>query len=278
MSTTNENSEIKTSAEDAEKIVNSKDEFPGSDTTEEAKIDTNEASAGKKSRRKIAIMAGSVLLCGALLIVAYFWYNGHYFVSTEDARVSADIVNVTAQMPGRIINLDVKAGDSVEQGQKLGNIDTSSVIGSTDVNLQSMSQSAGVNAYKSEIVAPISGKVIQISAKEGQSVSASLTVLMIANTDDIFIGANIEETKINSVKIGQLAEISIDAYPGQKFVGQVDSIGEAANSVFALVSMQSSNGNYTKVTQTIPIRIRFPELTQLDAKLGMNATIRIHIN
>jgi hypothetical protein len=46
MSTTNENSEIKTSAEDAEKIVNSKDEFPGSDTTEEAKIDTNEAWLG----------------------------------------------------------------------------------------------------------------------------------------------------------------------------------------------------------------------------------------
>jgi multidrug resistance efflux pump len=73
-------------------------------------------------------------------------------------------------------------------------------------------------------------------------------------------------------------EIQVDAYPGQKFIGQIDSIGEAANSVFALMPVQSSNGNYTKVTQTIPIRVRFPELAGLSAKLGMNATIKIHVN
>ncbi len=232
----------------------------------------------KKEKIKLIAMIGSGILIGAMLIVGYFWYNGHYFVATDDARISADLINVNPQMPGRINSLDVKVGDMVNQGDKIGSLDTSSVIGSTDINLQTMSQSAGTNAYKSEIIAPTSGKVIQISVKQGQTVSASQSLMMLANTNDMYIGANIEETKINKLALGQMVEITVDAYPGKKFIGQIDSIGEAANSVFALMPVQSSNGNYTKVTQTIPIRVRFPELASLQAKLGMNATIKIHIN
>lgn len=232
----------------------------------------------KKTKIKLIAMVGSGLLIGALLIVGYFWYNGHYFVATDDARISADLVNVTPQMPGRINSLAVQVGNLVKQGDKLGSLDTSSVMGSTDINLQTMTQSAGINAYKSEIIAPISGKVIQINVKQGQTVSGNQTIVMLANTGDMYIGANISETKINKLALGQLVEVQVDAYPGQQFIGKIDSIGEAANSVFALLPVQSSNGNYTKVTQTIPIKVRFPELAGLQAKLGMSATIKIHIN
>jgi multidrug resistance efflux pump len=232
----------------------------------------------KKDKIKLIAMVGSGILIGALLIIGFFWYNGYYFVATDDARISADLISVNPQMPGRINNLNVQIGDVVNQGDKLGSLDTSSVMGTTDINLSAMSQSAGANAYKSEILAPIAGKVIQINVKQGQAVTASQSLMMLANTSDMYIGANIEETKINKLDVGQLVEIQVDAYPGQKFIGQIDSIGEAANSVFALMPVQSSNGNYTKVTQTIPIRVRFPELAGLSAKLGMNATIKIHVN
>ncbi len=231
-----------------------------------------------KEKVKLIAMVGSTILIGALLIIGYFWYNAHYFVATDDARISADLINVSPQMPGRINSLDVQVGDVVKQGDRLGSLDTSSVMGSTDINLQTMTQTAGINAYKSEIIAPIAGKIIQINVKQGQSVGASQSLMMLANTGDMYIGANIEETKINTVILGQLVEVRVDAYPGKKFIGKIDSIGEAANSVFAMMPVQSSNGNYTKVTQTVPIRIRFPELSGLEAKLGMNATIKIHIN
>jgi len=233
---------------------------------------------GKKDRRKIAMAALAAIIAGALMITAYFAFNGHFFVKTQDARVAADLVSVTPQMGGRVVDLTLSVGDTVNQGDIIGSIDTSSAIGSTDVNLQSLSQSAGVNAYKSGIVAPISGKIIQLGVKEGQTVSSGQTVAMIANTEDMYIAANIEETDIAGIEKGQMAEVTIDAIPGRKFVGEVDYIGEAANSVFSLVSSTSSNGNYTKVTQTIPIRIRFPELAGLGAKLGMNAEIKVHIN
>lgn len=232
----------------------------------------------KKKKSKLIALAAIGILLGAILIVGYFWFNGHYFVATDDARISADLVSVNPQMPGRINSLEVQVGDTVTQGEKLGSLDTSGVMSSTDINLQSMTQSAGTNAYKSEIIAPISGKIIQLNVKQGQSVSASQTLMMIANTNDIYVGANIEETKINKLKVGQFVEVKVDAFPGETFVGQVDFIGEAANSVFSLMPVQSSNGNYTKVTQTIPIRVRFPELNDLQAKLGMNASIKIHIN
>ncbi len=241
--------------------------------------DAQESSKPKTSmgKKKIAVLVASGIILGALLIVGYFWYNGSYFVKTEDSRVSADIISVTPQMAGRVLDIKVKAGDMVSQGEVLISLDTSSVMGSTDINLQTFSQSAGINAYKSEMVSPIAGKVIQINASEGQSVNMGQSVIIVANTNDLYIAANIVETKIDKVKVGQLVEVTIDGISGKKFIGKVDSISEAVNSVFSLVPVQSSNGNFTKVTQTIPIVIRLPELAQQDTKIGMNATIKIHV-
>jgi multidrug resistance efflux pump len=100
---------------------------------------------------------------------------------------------------------------------------------------------------------------------------------VIANTNDLYVTANIKETLINKVRPGQRVDVSIDAYPGKTFTGRVDSVGEAANSVFSLIPVQSSSGNFTKVTQLIPVKIRFPELSQMAVKLGMNVSVRIHI-
>lgn len=240
----------------------------------------NEQEKGKNGmgKKKIAIMAATGIIMGALLIIGYFWYNGYYFVSTQDARVSADIISVTPQMAGRVIEIKFKPGDEVKQGEVLVSLDTSSVMGSMDINLQTFNQSAGINAYKSEVLSPISGKVIQVNANKGQSVNIGQSIVVVANSNDQYISANIEETKIAKIEVGQLVEVTIDGIKGKKFIGKVDSISEAANSVFSLIPVQSSNGNYTKVTQTIPIIIRLPELSSENTKLGMNATIKIHVN
>ena len=69
----------------------------------------------RKKKSKLIALAASGILLGAILIVGYFWFNGHYFVATDDARISADLVSVNPQMPGRINSLEVQVGDTVTQ-------------------------------------------------------------------------------------------------------------------------------------------------------------------
>lgn len=228
-------------------------------------------------RKKIMLLVLLAIIAGAGLIAAYFAYNSYYYVSTDDARISADIVTVAPQISGRVVAWDVKEGDMVEKDSRLGFLDASGIMTTAESSITAFNQSAGSSAIKSEVAAPISGRVIQVKARTGMSVSPGQTLAMIANVKDLYISANLEETVITKIKPGQRVDIKIDAFPGQTFSGRVDSIGDAATSVFSLLPVQSSNGNFTKVTQVIPVKIRFPELSRLETKLGMNVNVRIHL-
>lgn len=228
------------------------------------------------NRTKMIVALLLVIAAGAGL-AGYFAYQSYYYVATEDARISADMVSVTPQISGRLVSWQVKEGDVVDKDTRLGLLDTSGVLSTTEVNMQAFSQSAASTAQKTDIIAPIAGKIIQSKVHAGQSVALGQTLAVIANTNDLYVTANIKETLINKVRPGQRVDVSIDAYPGKTFTGRVDSVGEAANSIFSLIPVQSSSGNFTKLTQLIPVKIRFPELSQLAVKLGMNVSVRIHI-
>jgi multidrug resistance efflux pump len=223
------------------------------------------------------IVALLLVIAAGAGLAGYFAYQSYYYVKTEDARISADMVSVTPQISGRLLSWQVKEGDVVDKDTRLGLLDTSGVLSTTEVNMQAFSQSAASTAQKTDIIAPIAGKIVQSKVHAGQSVALGQTLAVIANTNDLYVTANIKETLINKVRPGQRVDVSIDAYPGKTFTGRVDSVGEAANSVFSLIPVQSSSGNFTKVTQLIPVKIRFPELSQMAVKLGMNVSVRIHI-
>ncbi|MEQ8173991.1 MAG: HlyD family secretion protein [Syntrophomonadaceae bacterium] len=134
---------------------------------------------------------------------------------------------------------------------------------------------AKYNLDNASIKAPISGTVVRVSVQAGENVSFGQTILSICDLENAYITANIDEQDIARVKPGQKVEISIDAYSGQTLNGQVDTIGGAAQSVFSIISTESSSGNYTKVSQRLPIKIA-PEKGKLLLRPGMSAVIKIH--
>ena len=99
---------------------------------------------------------------------------------------------------------------------------------------------------------------------------------VIVNLNHIWVEANLEETQVEHVRLGQPVDINVDAYPNTKFKGKVINIGAAAASQFALIPDNRSAGNFTKVTQRIPIKI---ELNDPDEPLrpGMMVTVGIDI-
>lgn len=124
------------------------------------------------------------------------------------------------------------------------------------------------------IKAPVDGIVALKSVEEGEIISAGQQLFRITNLADVWISANIEETYIGRIIVGQKVEFSIDAYPGRKFAGQVSEVGPASGSQFALLPAENTSGNFTKVTQRLPIKIKASE-TDCVLKPGMSAMISV---
>ncbi len=232
-------------------------------------------------RRTVIAIVIAVALLGVLGIVGYYWYEGAHYVSTEDARVAADTVTVTPEISGKLLEWQVREGDTVKAGDVIGQQDLGSALtyGITlgAINPQSMTSVAGMMADKSEIKAPITGQVIQSSAVVGEMAASGMSLAVIADTANLYVSANIKEGAIRSVHPGELVDVRIDAYPGRDFQGRVENLGRATTSTFSLLPSQNDSGNYTKVTQVIPVKIHLLETGDAQLMAGMNATVKIHI-
>ena len=106
------------------------------------------------------------------------------------------------------------------------------------------------------VVAPAKGLVANKNVEPGQLVQAGQPVLSVVPLDDIWITANMKETEVRDVKPGLVAELDVDAYPGARVKGTVESISPATGARFSLLPPDNATGNFTKVVQRVPVRIR----------------------
>lgn len=104
------------------------------------------------------------------------------------------------------------------------------------------------------ISAPTDGVVGEREVRPGQMVNPGTQVISLVE-DDVWVLANYRETQLRHVRVGDAAEIKIDAFPGVVLRGKVASLSPASGSAFALLPPDNSTGNFTKVTQRIPVKI-----------------------
>ncbi len=135
-------------------------------------------------------------------------------------------------------------------------------------------KNAEIQLGDTTIKAPVSGVVGLKSVEEGEIVAFGQPLFSVTNLSDVWIGANIEETYIGRIKIGQQVNFTIDAYPDKNFIGQVIEVGPASGSQFALLPTENTSANFTKVTQRLPIKIK-PVDSEYVLKPGMSAVINI---
>lgn len=105
------------------------------------------------------------------------------------------------------------------------------------------------------IRAPATGVVSKRSVEVGQVVQPGQPLLALVTLGDVWVTANFKETQIQSIRTGQRAVISVDAFGGQKFEGHVDSIAPATGARFSLLPPENAAGNYVKVVQRVPVKI-----------------------
>jgi membrane fusion protein (multidrug efflux system) len=128
------------------------------------------------------------------------------------------------------------------------------------------------------VVAPFAGLVTDVSAiAPGKYLTASTTAFYLVDTDHAWIEANPKETELTYVRSGQPVTVTIDAYPDVTWHGTVESISPAAAQEFSLLPAQNTSGNWVKVVQRVPMRVRVDttEKNRPPLRAGMSAVVGV---
>lgn len=140
---------------------------------------------------------------------------------------------------------------------------------------QAERQSAGLDLGYTSIRAARDGVITNRMVQLGQMVSPEIRLMSLV-TQPVWIYANFKETQVADIQVGQKVDIHLDALPDTVFSGHVDSFYAATGSEFALLPPQNATGNFTKVTQRLPVKIRFDEgqdLTRVRAGMSVVVTV-----
>jgi membrane fusion protein (multidrug efflux system) len=142
-------------------------------------------------------------------------------------------------------------------------------------------QLAKIALQNADIRSPIDGVISQKMVEAGEMVSAGQPLLAVTATEaigSVWITANLKETQIKRVRVGQPVSFSVDAYPGITFGGKVAKIIAGTQSEFALIPAQQVSGSFTKVVQRIPVKISITDRKSLKLVPGMSVIVAIDVS
>jgi multidrug resistance efflux pump len=207
----------------------------------------------------LIVVLGIVIVAG---VVGYLVYNNYYYYSTDDAQVSGNIVNIVPTISGTLESLTVSTGDYVSANQVIGTV-----------------QATGTNAI-ANVTAPFNGVVVAVPGVVGQIVTPQLALVQEADPSSVKVTAYVDESAVKNVAAGQFVDIHVDAYSGTSYTGHISQVVGAAASQFSLLpTTDNASGNFTKVSQRIPVQIIIDSSNPGQALLpGMSAEVTIHLH
>lgn len=304
--------------------------------------------------------------------ILWCWIYGQFHVSTDDAYINANIVQVAPQVTGRVLQLYVDNNQFVKKGQPLFDIDPLSYEIAVDrakaqleltrqtieeknaaitaavaqvavrqaewlvakataertlklVKRKVLSQQTGddttatyqsaaaaldaakanlaqaritlgkagdeneqirlakanlrdaeLNLSYTHVLAPSDGVIANLSLRAGTVINANQPLFALINNGEYWVDTNLKETDLKSIRPGQRAEIRVDMYPGHVFKGVVESISGGSGTAFSLLPPQNATGNWVKVTQRVPVRVRVVHSdSKYPLRIGTSATVKI---
>ncbi|WP_332657058.1 HlyD family secretion protein [Brevundimonas sp.] len=158
------------------------------------------------------------------------------------------------------------------------------VLGSTrDQSVASVEQAraavdkARIALERTVIRAPVSGVIGARGVRVGQYVRPGGAILSIVPLGDTYVVANFKETQLGRLRIGQMVEIKADAFKGESLTGHIDSFAPATGSEFALIPVENATGNFTKITQRVPVRIRVDRRAGAALRPGLSVEVKVDL-
>ncbi len=260
-----------------------------------------------------ARITGLIVGVLALLGIVIWWFAFRPYVSTDDARVDANIISLANQgISGQIDKIFVTEGDKVTAGMVLIELDHSTAKAKLEqaeararftalelTRMQNLAAHQGTSRQQVDRIladsavaqaelklarialsrtylkSPADGTVIRKVVEAGNILETNQTAVTIADLDHAWISANIEETKVGLVHPGQIVSISVDE--GGSLKGKVMEVRKATAATFALIPSDSAQGNFIKQVQRIPIKISIDPRQKRVLRVGQSVEISIRV-
>jgi membrane fusion protein (multidrug efflux system) len=122
------------------------------------------------------------------------------------------------------------------------------------------------------------GYISKKSVEIGQYVQAGQQVMAVVETDTAWVIANMKETQLRDIKVGQSAEVTVDAFRGKPLSGRVQSIQDATGATFALLPPDNATGNFTKIVQRVPVKIALDSTQWNGRPLSPGLSVEVSID
>jgi RND family efflux transporter MFP subunit len=253
-----------------------------------------------------------LILLAVGLVVWFFAFRP--YVSTDDARVAEDLIRIAPDgVSGKMMTINVAEGEAVTQGEVMAELDHSTyqaelgkaqahailaeadlkrsnelykqdalskrnyqMAQSTDLSAQADLQLAQDALDHTYLKSPVNGIVVEKIAVVGNLFEPAQVAFIVADVDHAWVAANIQETAVGDVKIGQPVRISVDE--GGKLTGKISEVTTATAAQFALLPAENASGNYIKLVQRVPIKVTLDPHPDRVLKDGQSVEIKIKVN
>jgi membrane fusion protein, multidrug efflux system len=185
--------------------------------------------------------------------------------ANRDQAVAA-VQGAQAALDSAAANVDVLKGQQQEAVRTLAELKTSLAKAERDLSF-------------TVIRAPIDGVIGNRAVQTGDYMQPGQRLASVVPLGEVYVDANFKETQLAELRPGQPVSIAVDALPEHAIQGAVDSISPASGSVFSLLPPDNATGNFTKIVQRLPVRIRVPGSVASQGLLrpGMSVVVRVNI-
>lgn len=254
---------------------------PGGPATHGPTAPAAEAVELPARRRRPAFLNRRVLLPVLLVILIVAgvlgfnaWRESSLYVSTDNAQLSGQPVQVGAMNAGKVESIGPGIGDTVHRGDVIAQVALPSQVGVAQGGQPKMGF-LGAGDTHVDVQAPVDGIVLNEPVAVGATVAAGQPILSIVDPSALYVNANIEETNIARVKVGQPVTVHVDAL-GADIPGKVEAVTPATAGTFSILPSSNTSGNFTKVTQLVPVRIAV-NLGNQPLLVGANVEVKIRV-
>jgi multidrug resistance efflux pump len=201
-----------------------------------------------------------ILVGGGFAAFSYYNRSVNY-LTTDNAQINGQQVTIAATSNGKLTDWKGIVGSQYSKDDTVGTITTTGADG---------------KPVQVPVTVPTNGTVVQNNGVENAFVAAGTPLAIEYDLKNLWVTANIDETKIDEIATGQDVDIYVDAFPNQTLKGKVQQIGLATAGTFSLLPSTNSTSNYTKVTQVVPVKVSIDDNKGVAIVPGMNVTVRIH--
>ena len=229
-------------------------------------------SSLSNTRGRVMFIIVAVVVLGGIALGAYLWHESYTYVGTDNARLSAPLISVSALSACQVISMDVDYGSYVEKGQRIATVGQP-----RPDNVMDRQGFKDIPMGRASVESPVSGYVAAVWTYAGALLNAGSPLVTVYDNSDTWVSANISETELHRIEPGQEVEITVDSLGGLKLNGKVVGISAATAATFSLLPQNTTTGNFIKVVQVVPVKISIENPSNNVLVPGTSVEVKIKV-